>query len=324
MLALRPFSRWMDRTTLRRAAGPAWPVGLARGQIFILPTRFGFTAAGVIVALLLIALNYQNSLVFLLAFFLGSLLMSAMVVTHQQLRGLVITGTALDPVFAGQTLRLRIRVANLRKRDRQGLHCYADGKDGAATVIPGRGEGILQIELPPRARGRHTLRHGGLSATEPFAAFRAWSRLAELDYIVYPRPAPHAPPPPGSEGQDAKGRSSSEQPEDFAGLARYQPGDRPGQIAWQTYARGGELERKHFSGNGSGVQWLDLAAVPASELENQLSIMTSWVLATEKSGRPWGLRLPNLRVPPGTGHAHVARCLEALALFPEPYGAGMR
>ena len=309
---------------MRRAAGPAWPVELARAQIFILPTRFGFTTAAVVVALLLIALNYQNSLVFLLAFLIGSLLMSAMVVTHQQLRGLVITGAAIDPVFAGQAPRLRVRVANTRKRERLGLHCYADGKDGAATAIPGEGDGILDLELPPGYRGRHTIRRPGLSATEPFATFRAWSRLTELDYIVYPRPALHAPPPPGSEGQDARGRSSSEQPDDFAGLARYQPGDRPGQIAWQTYARGGELERKHFAGYGSGIRWLDLSTVPAGDLEDQLSIMARWVMASEKSGQPWGLRLPNLEVPPGTGHAHLARCLQALALFPGPYGAGMQ
>lgn len=310
-------TRWVERTTSRRAVGTDWPVSLGRGQIFILPSRFGLMASGATVALLLVALNYQSSPVFLLAFFLGSLLQAAMVVTHQHLRGLVINTVTIDPVFAGESPRLRIHMLNRRRRARHGLQCFASNRNSLPITLPGDAIGDLALILPPCARGRHRLERLGLACTEPFATFRAWSRLHPVDYIVYPYPAANAPPPPGSEGHIGEGIHLA-QPEDFAGLARYRPGDRPGQIAWRAYARSGELERKHFSGGGQGVRWLDFSAA-SGDTELRLSILTSWALAAARGQQSWGLRLPNHQIAPGHGSAHLAHCLRALALFPGPY-----
>lgn len=309
---------WMDRTTSRRSVGNNWPVAVANRQIFILPSRFGITGAGVALALLLVALNYQSSPVFLLAFFLGSLLQTAMVITHQHLRGLVISDIAVDPVFAGEAPCLRIRVSNLRRRARPGLQCFG-GEHGSRSLTLQSGDtDSLTVDLPASGRGRHQLQRLGLACTEPFGTFRAWSRLQPVDYIVYPRPAADAPPPPGFAGHGGSGTKHA-QPDDFAGLARYRPGDRPGQIAWLAYARSGELERKHFAGGGTSIHWLDFSEVPGTDTEKRLSILTSWCLAAEHSQQPWGLRLPGHRIAAGKGPRHLAACLRALALFPGPY-----
>lgn len=309
---------WIDRTTSRRSVGGNWPVALTNRQIFILPSSFGMTAAGVAAALLLVALNYQSSPVFLLAFSLGSLLQTAMVITHQHLRGLVINDVSVDPVFAGEAPHLRIRVSNRRRRARHGLQCFG-GKHGSSqlTLQPGTA-GDLTLRLPASGRGRQNLEQLGLACTEPFGTFRAWSRLRPVDYIVYPRPAAHAPPPPGFSGHSGAGTLHA-QPDDFAGLARYRPGDRPGQIAWHAYARSGELERKHFAGGGTRMHWLDFNDTPGADTEKRLSILTSWCLEAGHGQQSWGLRLPGHQIPPGNGPRHLATCLRALALFPGPY-----
>ncbi len=319
MRLLHFLRHWMDRTTSKRSVGGDWPVALTGRQIFILPSRFGMTAAGVTLTLLLVALNYQNSAVFMLAFALGSLLQTAMVVTHRNLRGLIINQVAVDPVFAGESPRLRIRMSNQRRRTRHGLQCF-DGKRDSRhlSLQPGNTDEVA-LGLPAAGRGRHQLQRLGLACTEPFGTFRAWSRLQPVDYVVYPRPADNAPPPPGFEGHGGSGATHA-QPEDFAGLARYRPGDRPGQIAWRAYARSGELERKHFAGGGRSVLWLDFNETPTVDTENRLSILTSWCLAAEQSQQDWGLRLPGHEIVPDNGPLHLAACLRALALFPGPYG----
>ncbi len=312
--------QWMDRTTSRRSVGSHWPATLANRQIFILPSAFGMTAAGVALALLLVALNYQSSPVFLLAFFLGSLLQTAMVITHQHLRGLVINDVSVDPVFAGEPPRLRISLSNRRRRARHGLRCFGTEQEHSSrplTLQPGS-TGDLTLGLPASGRGRQQLRRLGLACTEPFGTFRAWSRLQTVDYIVYPRPASNAPPPPGFAGHGGAGTTHA-QPDDFAGLASYRPGDRPGQIAWLAYARSGELERKYFAGGGTGMHWLDFDEVPGAGTEERLSILTSWCLAADHSQQRWGLRLPGHQIAPGNGSRHLANCLRALALFPGPY-----
>lgn len=314
----RLFAGWIERTTTRRALGPHWPATLERSQVFILPTAFGLLAAVATLVLLMVALNYQNSPVFLLTFLFGALLCTAMVACHRHLRGLVIRAAAAEPVFAGEPIPVRISLFNARRNARRGLVGFSGKRNGTELTLAPGASGQLEFILPPRTRGRHTLQRLGLANSEPFGVFRAWSRLAPLECIVYPRPALHAPPPPGTAEGLSHGESNAE-PEDFAGLARYRPGDRPGQIAWRAYARSGTLERKHFASGGTASRWLDFDAAPGADTETRLSILARWALTAERDGTVWGLRLPRHRIAPGRGSAHLARCLRALALFPGPY-----
>lgn len=317
MQVSHPLAGWIERATARRALGPPWPQALDRSQVFILPAGFGLLCAAAVVLLLMVALNYQNSPVFLLTFLLGALLCAAMVVCHRNLHGLEIRSVSVAPVFAGEPLHLRVSLRSHR-RARCGLVCFAGrSESGGTSLAPGE-SAQLELALPARTRGRHTIRTPGLASREPFGAFRAWSRLAPVDCVVYPRPAAYAGMPPGT-GDGANHGDANAEPEDFAGLAPYRPGDRPGQIAWRTYARSGILERKHFASGGRGTRWLDFEAAPGADHETRLSVLARWALDAEQTGAAWGLRLPRHRIEPDRGSAHLARCLRALALFPGPY-----
>lgn len=315
---LGPLNGWIERTTSRRALGTHWPETLQRSQVFILPTGFGLLTAVATLVLLMVALNYQSSPVFLLTFLFGALLCTAMVICHRNLRGLVIEAAAAEPVFADEPVHVRISLFNSRRNARRGVIGFAGKRNGKEiTLAPGMA-GELELILPPRTRGRHSLQCLGLADSEPFGVFRAWSRLAPLECIVYPHPAAHTPLPPATAEGMSHGESNAE-PEDFAGLARYRPGDRPGQIAWRTYARSGTLERKHFASGGTAPRWLDFDAAPGTDTETRLSILARWALTAERDGTLWGLRLPQHRIAPGRGSSHLACCLRALALFPGPY-----
>lgn len=75
------FNRWLNRRM-----PPANSITLNQRKIFILPTRQGLIFALLVCAMVMAGINYQNSLVFALAFLLASLFMVAMLHTYRNLR----------------------------------------------------------------------------------------------------------------------------------------------------------------------------------------------------------------------------------------------
>jgi len=99
-------------------------------------------------------------------------------------------------------------------------------------------------------------------------------------------------------------------------LRAYQLQDSPRHVAWKAAARSDELLTKQFAGTAGAELWLDLAAVPrALGLEARVSRLAGWILAAERQGLRYGLRLPGLKLAPDQGDAHRAACLQALALY---------
>ena len=75
---------------------------------------------------------------------------------------------------------------------------------------------------------------------------------------------------------------------------------------------------KQFSGDAAAEMWLDWRRLPAGlGLEQRLSRLAGWVLAAERAGAHYGLRLPGVEIALGHGDAHRAACLQALALYQE-------
>ncbi|MEM9621318.1 MAG: hypothetical protein AAF993_06695, partial [Pseudomonadota bacterium] len=62
------FGAWLDRRI-----PPGQRITLSQSNIFIFPTVSGFTFGGLLLVLVLGAINYQNSLVYGVAFLLGSM-----------------------------------------------------------------------------------------------------------------------------------------------------------------------------------------------------------------------------------------------------------
>ena len=88
-----------------------------------------------------------------------------------------------------------------------------------------------------------------------------------------------------------------------------------GHVAWKAYARGGELLSKRFSGADLSSQWFDINQVGGNDVEQQLQVLTRWIVDAEQQQRDYGLRLHASEFAPSRGDQHRHRCLEALALF---------
>ena len=83
-----------------------------RRRVYILPIRNGFLFAATLMVLFLGAINYNNSLAYVLSFLLGSVSLVGLFFTHRNLAGLIINPAHADPVFAGETAYFPLFIDN--------------------------------------------------------------------------------------------------------------------------------------------------------------------------------------------------------------------
>jgi uncharacterized protein (DUF58 family) len=290
-------------------------------RIYILPTGVGLIYALMTFAMLLGSMNYNNNLSFVLTFLLAGLGFVSMHQCQRNLVGLEISFAGVDPVFAGRSCDFRIAVCNHSRSRRHHIQLYSDG---VASEIDDLGPGesrVFHLEVPTQRRGRVTLRRFGIRTLFPFELFRAWSWLhMDLDALVYPQPASHAPEPPPTQTARGHRQHDARGEEDFAGLRKFHDGDSPRQVAWKAYARSGDMLSKQFSGADMSSQWLDFGQIRSPDPEARLSVLTRWIIDADRFQRDYGLRIPGHEFPPAHGDAHRHRCLAALALFEDPGG----
>jgi uncharacterized protein (DUF58 family) len=95
-------------------------------------------------------------------------------------------------------------------------------------------------------------------------------------------------------------------------------GDGLRQVVWKKAARSGQLVSRETTAESSRELWLDWQAtqgVHPAGAEDRLSRLAAWVLAAERQGLVYGLRLPGQQFTPDRGDAHQRRLLRELALW---------
>lgn len=87
------------------------------------------------------------------------------------------------------------------------------------------------------------------------------------------------------------------------------------QVAWKQVARGQGMQVKQFVDYVDNKVWLDWDMFYGFGVEERLSRLCYCVLKLAKTSSPFGLKIPGIEIPPGTGTAHKNKLLRALALF---------
>lgn len=297
-------------------------VTLTRKRVYILPTRQGIAFASALLVMLLGAMNYNNSLAYLLTFLLTSLALVSMLHTYRNLAGLRVSALPADAVFAGSPARFPVLVDNPLGPRRDGVVLSEARRDGDVVLhLDLERGGQAQAELPvaTRARGWRVLERACIASRAPFGLFRAWYRVPlGVRALVYPAPAGDQPLPRSvAEARDEQGHGGSGR-DDFAGLREFRRGDSPRHVHWKAAARGGVLPVKHFEGAATVDVVLRLDDVQAADTEAALSQLAAWVLRADASGLHYALVLPGVRLPPASGPGHRDACLRQLALFGTP------
>lgn len=314
---------------------------LNQRNLYILPTKAGWSFAMVFTVLLLASINEQVNLGYALSFLLGGASMAALYQTHGNLHGVSLRLLTLRSVHAGQVLRVGITLSNQhRKLGRFGLRITAGpkapegttegpGSPQHAELSPGS-DCTVEVDVATHQRGWLTLPRITIDTCFPLGLFRAWAYwLPQTRVLIWPALDPHAPPLPqerwqlASEQAHRATRASTDMPE---GLRDYRRGDPQRWIAWKKSSHAlasgtGLVSREPAQGHSPDL-WLDFEQSPGMaglHAEARLSRLASWLIQAEQQasaqGPAYGLRLPGVSLPCGAGAHHLRHCLDALALW---------
>ena len=300
-------------------------VVLVHRRVYIVPARLGWMFGATLLVLLVGSINYALALGFGLTFLLAGLGLVGMVQTARNLARLAVSVGRVEPVFAGEAAQFRLFLEGRAPFDRPAV-LARHVRSGAQLVADIPGGTVVEVVLPVPATQRGWLALGRvmLETRFPLGLFRAWSYVEPAARcLVYPRPERSPLPLPASDSSAGSLEQQAIGNEDFAGLRSYQRSDSPRHVAWKAVARNDsqntrsdDMLTKQFSGDAAAELWLDWQLLPAGlDLESRLSRLAGWVLAAERSGALYGLRLPGVEVEVGQGEAHRAACLEALAVY---------
>jgi uncharacterized protein (DUF58 family) len=282
----------------------------------MLPTRHGFIFSLVLMAMLLVAVNYSNSLAYMMSFTLFSTVLVSMLYTHRNLQGLCLSYGESKPVFAGNLLSYTLVLKNQTQRDRFDIGIDIKGDKSRRRDFAA--QETLKIECTTRVkhRGWHTLPAVQVNTRFPLGLLFSWSKPAQLEKksLVYPKPSSWQDFPERYSGNSTTQTQSRRNNDDFSGLRQYRKGDSPQHIDWKTYARGKGLHSKEFSGGEMPLmifRWNDTVG----DKEQRISLLTRWVIEAAAQGIRFGMELPGNKVLPSNNEKQAPKCLTRLALF---------
>lgn len=303
---------WRDSRWLQRRIPAARQVRLGARSIFIRPSAAGWLFAAGWLALLLVAINYRNSLAYALCFLLLSLALVAILHTWRNLAGIELAAGEAPPVFAGERALLRVRLQS-GGRAHHGIELGWPPALLLRADVPAAGNAEIELSLATVRRGWLAAPRLRVETRFPLGLWVAWSWVdLQLAVLVYPAPLAgewQAALGGGEEGGRALARDGVD---DFQGLRPYQPGDSRRRLHWKAWSRGQGLLVKDFAALRGDDPWLDFEVLDG-EREARLSLLCHGVLQLAARGKTFGLRLPGVSRAPGT--ASVEQCLRDLALF---------
>lgn len=311
--------RWLS--WLDRRIPPARQVELNHRSIFIVPNRVGLLFSGILLVMLVSAINYQNSLIYALTFWLFCVAMAAMNFTYGNLSGLTIAAGHAYPVFSGDVIELPVRLIAAEKKSHEALTVgFPDNPELEADVVAGE-TNVVGLSLRTHQRGWLNPGRLRMETRFPVGMYTAWTWV-RLDFKVLVYPKPELVPfifAPGEGGEELQGAASQQSGnQDFNGLRPYQPGDSLKQIAWKQLARGKGLVTKEFDSDEGATCWLDWEMLAPANMESRISRLTGWVLQAHQNGWKYGLRLPGSEIKPDNSEVHRDYCLQQLAVYGLP------
>ncbi len=324
---------WLQPIAFARARFQRWwqarlplkdSITLTQRNVYILPTRPGFTLGATLLVLLIASINYQLNLGYLLTFLLAGSAVVGMHVCHRTLRGLTMNLISPDPQFVGASAVIGVNLVNDRRGVRYGIGLGVLSTDGAAyqdrhwvwTDVPSEGNATVHVAFKPKRRGLQRVPTLTAETRFPLGTFRVWTVWRPAaQVLVYPAPEPFPPPlPPGEPRSGGVANAQSTATGEYDGVRAYRRGDPLKLVVWKKVAKADELVSRDAQQVQRYELWLDFAQTGVANTEHRLSRLCAWVLEAHKSGVDYGLKLPSGNIKPASGEAHKKRCLEALAL----------
>lgn len=290
------------------------PLQIEHQRIYILPTRRGLAYLFSLLVMLIASVNYALSLGYALCFLLTGLFAASLLHTYKNVAGISFEKIDAEDVFAGESIQFCIDVQNKSTLNRVGI---AFKSEEVASIVDIETAGNAQAVLSKQTeqRGEQTLGRVTVTSTYPLGLWRTWCYVHSAESaVVYPKPekSPPALPTQSVAEQGENARKSTQG--DISGIREYNTGDAISSIAWKSAARGQGLFVKTFEDETAGGEThLSLSATGLTETEQQLSRLSAWVIAAERSQVDYSFELSDVRLEAAHGTTHEKQALRALA-----------
>lgn len=291
---------------------------LSRRNIYIFPSKSGLGFLGMLLLMLVTAINYQNSLVYLFTFMLAAVFFVSIWLCFFELSGLEVSAGDPGDVAAGEAVPFNFRLQC--GHDINLLYCNLPKGEEVAVHFAAGEHADVRLWSTPRNRGVYEAPRLKIATRFPFGLITAWTyvRIASTAY-VYPKPEEaFSVQRQGQEGEHVQRRVDSDLPTD---LRDYQQGDMINRVVWKHYASKDVMvvrTPEKYQPNADWLRWEDYSDVAT---EQRLRYLAYDVLTMSRTRRPFGLELPDAIRGPGEGAQFVQECLRALAGF---VGSGRR
>jgi len=286
---------------------------LSQKNIYIIPSQAGFGFILLIILMLLTAINYQNSLIYLFTFFLCALFFISIWLCFLNLNGLRIASYQVLECFEGELCPYSVQLLSVSK-PALSLYLGPNKHSLVEANVKKDTKETLSLLMPKTKRGLHALERLRIQSYFPFGFIVAWTWLKlDAKTLVYPEP---------KEGIRAIGQSSGEaqsaqklKADDLSDLKHYQHGDSASRILWKQYAAKDQLIVRSNELGGYNSSWLTWQSYEATDSEMKLRHLCFDILDFNRKQQVYGLDIPGVHIAPSSGEQHKRRCLEALALF---------
>ncbi|MBT4075007.1 MAG: DUF58 domain-containing protein [Gammaproteobacteria bacterium] len=317
MAVLSFFQQRIDDWIVLRNPATTGKISLHNRRLYILPTRFGYLYAIMQVVLLLAAINYQNSMAYVLTFLLTALGIISLWQTHKNLLGLSIQLKTPQPVFQQEELVLDFVISHSNLVDRYAIGIQYMNQPPIYISLKPEQSNILSLSLPAVKRGLYKPAGFIIFTRYPTGLFHAWSVLNyEIPVLIYPKPLYDMKLKETiADEQHCKSTIDTTDGDDFAGLREYHQGESLKHISWKAYAQGRGMLTKTFQGHASPALWINWFDMTASSQEGKLSQMTALVIQTNQEGRKFGIKLPGVEIAQSAGPAHLSECLQQISIY---------
>jgi len=317
MAVLGALRQRMDSYIAARNPASSGQILLHNRRLYLLPTRFGYLYAVMQVVLLLAAINYQNSMAYVLTFLLTALGIISLWQTHKNLLGISVRLNTPKPVFQGEDLTLEFTLSHENQLQRYAIGIQYLNAAPVYTRLQPNQSASLSLTLPAIRRGLFRPAGVVIFTRYPTGLFHAWSWLKfEVPILVYPKPL-----------YDIKLRESLADPEqskstvdttdgdDFAGLREHRQGESLRHISWKAYAQGRGMLTKTFQGHASPSLWINWSDMTAASQESRLAQMTALVIQASQQNQKYGVNLPGQEIAQDSGSAHFSNCLKQISCY---------
>ncbi|WLD56937.1 DUF58 domain-containing protein [Salinispirillum sp. LH 10-3-1] len=304
-------------TSIQRRTPAARQVKLGQRQIFIMPNRYGLSFLALVLLIFVLGTNYQNNLMLAFAFWLAAIFVLSILMTFQNLSGVLLRAGVSGRDFVGQRIEHHWSV--------EGQHTHygvrvlnADEVTFLERVGPSFvGEVVTGVIY--QRRGRHAAPRLRVETRFPFGWVTAWTWFQpDQQAIVWPLPIDHQAIPSVESGDGET--SALQRPPGSADLDHsrpYQVGDAPRRVLWRHYARRGVMMVKTAPPEGVTTQAFSLQQVEHLPIERGLEQLSFWMTEALTADQAWSLQLGNEIIPLSSGVEHLHNCLSRLAIMGE-------